>query len=276
MSLVTPDSLRTIRSNGANERDMLRDQVKAMRRLEKKTEIELDGKIIPVKLKLNTFNFGVNAGAVGKFKLLGIKLSSRFLRVGLSKQYKYNQKALKELQRQFLAFKTDDEEVGKKTKSLMDDINRLMEDKHAYLAGDNQYEIGAKILNLTHLIDQEYKKVNKNQANVPLQGFKAAFNCMSGKDRTGLMDCVAKTFAVMADLNGAYPDHDQFKGKEGEATRKQFTAIFVPMLLESGSLEVTRTNTGAMGYKVNEEARLFGMDLDKFLQAQGLAVTTAS
>ncbi len=292
VSLVTPDIPRTVGSKGADERTMLRDQVKAMRRLEKEIResgvIELDGKKIPVKLNINTFNFGVNAGAVGKFKLHGININLKFLRFGLSKQYKYNQKALQELNTECNAFQgmlegekdrsrgTENARARRELRAfdnLVNDINTLMADEHAYLNGDNQYEIGAKILNLTHIMDQKHRELSKKH-ETSVVGFKGAFNCMSGKDRTGVMDCVAKTFAVMADLNlGQFPTHKELE--DGEK-RAEFTRIFIPMLLESGSLEVTKTNTGAMGYKVKEEARIFGMDLDKFLQAQGLSVTTAS
>jgi phosphatidylinositol-4,5-bisphosphate 4-phosphatase len=140
-----------------------------------------------------------------------------------------------------------------------------MGDKKAYLAGGNQYEIGAKILNLTHLMNQV------------AGGTEGAFNCMSGKDRTGVMDAVARTFAVMRQLNGKFPIHAELTYAEltyNEEIKKQFREIFSQMLQEYGGLEVTEINTGAMGFKVGGEANLYGLEKEIFKAIQGLSKTT--
>jgi len=156
---------------------------------------------------------------------------------------------------------------------LLQDIEKMMTDKKAYLKGDNQYEIGAKILNLSNLMDRTIDGINENKPQQErIAGSKCAFNCMSGKDRTGIMDAVAKTMAVMAVENqGRYPTHEEFKN---ETVRKSFAEIFVKVALTSGSLDITGINTGAIGYKVGKEARLFGMSIEEFLNMVGLAPTT--
>src|SRR5262249_16697 len=124
------------------------------------------------------------------------------------------------------------------------------------------------------LMDQTIETIN--QPRTPdnrISGFKGAFNCMSGKDRTGWMDAVAKTFAIMAaSNNGFYPSHAEFMEKPQR--RQEFATILEKVLLEAGNLEITEYNTGAKGYKVEEEARLFGMSLETFMLAQGLSSTT--
>lgn len=98
---------------------------------------------------------------------------------------------------------------------------------------------------------------------------------MSGKDRTGFLDAVAKTFALMAEANqGGYPSHKALM--EDKMVREQFITILKTVLLESGGLEITEINTGAKGYKVGKEARILGMDPADFLDVQGLSSTTSS
>ncbi|KIC71288.1 hypothetical protein DB44_DZ00010 [Candidatus Protochlamydia amoebophila] len=149
-----------------------------------------------------------------------------------------------------------------KLQSLLDDITFLMESPKAYLDGDNQYEIGAKIINLSNGMDNIQK------------GTKCAFNCMSGKDRTGMMDGVAKTFAIMNEINGKFPSHEELKSDP--EVRKQFREIFVPIMKEMGGLDITRINTGATGYKVGKEAKLAGLPEEEFLEMMGLSKTTSS
>lgn len=302
VSLVTPDDIRTLGSKTNNEKRMLLDQMAALHSFEGKGKsLTLDGVTIPIQFKANTFNFGVNAGAVGKLKVgLGKhKVDASFIKMGLKLQYEHNKEAWEDLKTQVEDFKKSSlvplylDKTDKAYQCLEDlkidydnlillqqDIDTLMQDQEAYLEGDNQYEIGAKILNLTNTMDVMVKRINldKPSSTKCESGYKCAFNCKSGKDRTGFMDCVAKTNAIMAKQNGGqYIPHAAFlgDGDKAKANRKQFIDILVPLLLKSGSLEVTKTNTGVIGYKIQEEARLFGMSLQELLEAQGLSVLTA-
>lgn len=262
VSLVTPDLGRSLASKGASERDMLRDQMEALESLVgHSTEIEVGGQKISVNLQVNAFNFGVNAGAVGKLKWApGVKL-------GLDTQYKYNLKALEGLESQFNevfnSMSVTDPRVNE-MQNLMADIQHLMRNKKAYLEGGNQYEIGAKIVILTNLMNE-----------VKGFGAEAAFNCMSGKDRTGVMDAVARTFAVMRERGDHFPTHEELMENTNGAT-DQFREIFSTMLEHYGGLEVTEMNTGALGFKVSGEANLYGIDKEIFETIRGLSKTTGA
>jgi len=125
------------------------------------------------------------------------------------------------------------------------------------------------------LMDKGIERINQaKSSDERLSGFKAAFNCMSGKDRTGILDAIAKTIAIMAQENGGrYPSHDDF---EKHDVQERFLELFSIVLQKSGSIDITEINTGAKGFKVGKEARLFGMPITRFLQAQGLSSTTSS
>lgn len=279
VSLVTPDWVRSIGTGGANEKTMLADQIRALKSFEGKGQsltIQTEnGEVkIPVRVNVNTFNFGVNAGAVGKLSF------APGLKFGLATQYEENKKAFAGLEKQFQRLQTKTtvrindpnarEALYKKlgeARSLMSDIKLLMENKKAYLDGDNQYEIGAKIMILTNQMDVIFKHT-KNA------GVHTSFNCMSGKDRTGIMDAVVKSFVAYANTHeGHYPTHEELKTKK---VQDELREILIPFLLESGNLEITELNTGAKGYKVESEARLLGMPLDVFLNVQGLSGTTSA
>lgn len=254
VSVVTPDDLRAI-GTVANEKQMLLDQVEALHRLEGESELTVNGQKIRVNFQVNTFNFGVNAGAVD-FKL------------GVMNQYKHNKKALTSLNKQVedLIKERPDMEISQRQglQDLKKDINLLMASPKAYLKGDNQFELAAKILNLTNLMNEidEYGR------------YKGSLNCMSGKDRTGILDSIAKTYATMAELNGSYPTHEQLSSNP--QIRKQFQEIAVKLLKESGGLEITELNTDARGYKVSKHALVGGISEEHFLDLIGLSKTTSS
>lgn len=253
VSLITPDDLRGLISINSDEKKMLQDQINALNSyVGPEKTIKIDGVSIPLNLKVNAFNFGVNAGAVN-------------YGLGTENQYAQNVKALKGLEENVsdtmrrIDFPPHEKE---ELSALLANIKLLMADRKAYLDGDNQYEVGAKIINLSNQLDR-------------LNGeTKCAFNCMSGKDRTGMLDGVAKAFAVMKSINGSIPSHEDLKNDE--ATRQEFRDILVSILLEMGGLEITEINTGAVGYKLGKEAQLAGLSGDKFLEMLGLSKTTSS
>jgi myosin heavy subunit len=326
VSLVTPDSLRGLAPEGlkqANEKEMLLYQALALNGYDVSQSGQLDFKLkegisIPIKAHVNTFNFGVNEGAVN-------------WKLGFGEQYELNKKAmegfvpqvqnfskqvetelakerekLEEMNQQLrekstvalqkedsdpiwaeletlkqqvarLQQRVKDHEMGlENAKQLLQDIQQMMANKNAYIEGGNQYEIGAKILNLSNVMDDTISSINEDRnPSERLPGYKCAFNCMSGKDRTGFMDGVAKTLAIMAKKHGGhYPAHKEFM--ENPALQKEFVDILVPLLIEGGTLEITKLETGFMGLKVQEEARIFGMELTDFLQIQGYSVMTSA
>lgn len=325
VSLVTPDSLRGLapgQLKQADEKEMLLYQALALNGYDVSQSGQLQFKLkggltIPIEAHINTFNFGVNEGAV-KWGL------------GFGEQYEHNKKAMEgfvpqvqnfsqqvegelvrerenltemrnqlqeksklalqredtdpiwqeldTFQKEFdrLQQRVQDYEMGlQNAKQLLEDIQQMMADKKTYMEGGNQYEIGAKILNLSNVMDDTINSINKDRNFAEkLPGYKCAFNCMSGKDRTGFMDGVAKTLAIMAkNRGGRYPTHKEL---ENPAVRKEFVDILVPLLIKGGTLKITQDETGFMGLKVQQEARIFGMELTDFLLIQGYSVMTSA
>jgi len=274
VSLVTPDLIRNASFlHDDDERRMLADQTAALGRLKNKTSINIDGHEIPIAVDVCAFNFGVNRGAVN-------------WHLGLTTQFQQNKVALKNLNQQMLdvelalgdqalalidSDKEPDLKKLDKAKDLMKDINRLMKDEKAYLDGGNQYEIGAKILLVTNLMEQIVKAIHEDK-DLPadVQCYKCAFNCKSGKDRTGIMDAVAKTFAAFEKKYGYYPSHEQLSNPDIQG---KCLEIYKAILANE---QITLINTGAKGLKVKKEARLFGMDQADFAQIQGLSETTSA
>lgn len=288
MSLLTPDSLRGLKSKAIDERAMLRDQVQALRSFERAKFLRIGDKKIRVKLRIQTFNYGVNAGAVSAITA-GNRRQNRINQPGLidfrrdlndfrkklgpalieaSNDIRYNEH---ENEVKFLYGALDD---------LESDILALSEHRKTYVRGDNQFELGAKILTATHLMDRLSVIANPMIADdrVKLPGHKGMFNCKSGKDRTGVMNDFLFTLGTMAEINGKYPTRDELKNNA--AVRDQFTEILIGMLLKSGSLEITEINTDGLGYKIDDICRIVGLSKPEFEKhfriAQGMSKTVGS
>ena len=102
----------------------------------------------------------------------------------------------------------------------------------------------------------------------------AAINCKSAKDRTQILDCVAKTFMTMYKQTNQFPSSELLKTNKD--TRAQFKEIFSTMLKESGGLEITELNTGALGLKVDEMILICGFTLEELLNIQGTSATAGA
>jgi len=315
VSIVTPDEVRPIMNRfprilrllglkaQADEKALLHDQISALKSLNGAQTFELDGYQIPVLVKTNSFNFGVNGVSVG-YKIGPLKIH-----LGLKNQYRYNVEAWKEMRLQLKSpiireirkevldlkielkalyeennpLKKQEIEVirmrlaeialaNKNTRQLINDIGVMMRDRKAYLEGNNQYEIGAKILLLTNTINQTIDLINANKeiGETRMAGLKSAFNCMSGKDRTSIIDAMTKTFAMMTTRNqGLYHSHQEVMNDL--QLQEEFRKVFLNLLLKGTGLEITKINTQIKGYKVGEETRIFGMSLKEFLQIEGLS-----
>jgi hypothetical protein len=212
MSLVTPDIARAgkdaVLGTGAaeNEKKMLRDQMKAWERL--------DGQTIPVnindpnnpgqtmqaqvKVRVNAFNFGVNEGAVGKGSpIVG----------GWGTSDKYNQRSMNRLIGTPEQRKANDGVGGQVLKwldknplhadaavvrELAKQVAEIWDQKDYKSQGVDPYKIVSRLAVLTH-----------KMGNTP------AFNCKSGKDRTGQLDVEVKVLATqIATTNGVVPKPD--------------------------------------------------------------------
>ena len=250
-SLLTPDSIRP----GFNERKMLMDQFEALAAAEgiQNIDVEIDGQKVSLECNVDiaAFNYGVNEGPM-------IPL----LKLGREFEAKFNERAIQKLQGRVLDFEASIMEPGpdgelqvKEGVSIKEQNDRivarqLFEDVQARILGakssKNPYEVPVRLLNLAEIMRDG-----------------KAFNCKSGKDRTGMVDAEAKHFAVkMQQLREKFgddqllntgPGYESFlpddmlshSGSDSvEITNAQ------TMLLESGNLEVQQVNTMGQGYKL--------------------------
>jgi hypothetical protein len=239
---------------------------------------------IKVKTNILAFNFGVNQGAVGKLssiiggwgnsditnsqsmnKLFG--LSSKQLNDALAanemlknleetgiggishKEYEQNKSnlikqapvykefggvvgnKLKELDTK-LKTATKDEAIEIKQKmdiieQLSNQIKEIWDNKSYKKSGGDPYKMVARIAVLTNYLDDT-----------------VAFNCKSGKDRTGELDVEAKFLSLMINKNnGKVPSYNK---KLTDDEKK----IFREIALNSGNLEMQKYNVSAGGFKL--------------------------
>jgi hypothetical protein len=271
MSLVTPITVgkNPMAKGKADKQEglMLENQMEAWRDLEGVTELEItqeDGtkKKVKVKINVNSFNFGVNAGVYGNLVGAGMMRGDAW-----TNSDRHNGPAIQKLlgkkadrtgadkfggqvgdwvgeQELWLAQtktgpKKNDPEVVKEVaevekkvkvvKQLAMQIGKIWDEAEYKDAGKEPYKIVSRLAVLTHLM-----------------GHDAAFNCKSGKDRTGQLDVEAKMLATQIELSpdGLVPDPDH-EVDEAEAKNR------AEMALNSGSLEMQQYNTGHMGFKLD-------------------------
>ena len=92
---------------------------------------------------------------------------------------------------------------------------------------------------------EPYKMVSRLAFLTHLMGESVAFNCKSGKDRTGQLDAEVKQMAADADETGTVPLPDR---PVDEAIRRRKTDF----ALNTGNLEMQRLNTGLPGFKLKK------------------------
>jgi hypothetical protein len=91
--------------------------------------------------------------------------------------------------------------------------------------------------------NEPYKIVSRLAVLTHKMGGDPAFNCKSGKDRTGQLDAEAKLLATQIEQDGDVPEPDH-KPSELEK-RNRYN-----MALNSGNHEMQELNTGHMGFKL--------------------------
>lgn len=228
-SLLTPDWFRALKTGSIeNERQMLNEQIAAWRDLEGET-LEFDvpdpdnpnGAPIKMKFKIDVaaFNFGVNQVGVGKLSgIAGVwDVSDPINRQGWTKlrQRATNNDLLSGLPE-------DRQDVIRVLREQIDDILRQQGER---TDNHDAYKVVARINALSYLLD-----------GVP------AWNCKSGKDRTGELDVETKFLMTLIDRRlpipapGARLDDEQRK-------------IFQTIALQGGNHEVQEYNTGIGGFK---------------------------
>lgn len=227
-SLVTP-----LNAFGDTEKAQLADQVDAWRALAGQRPLQVAirddaGKMqnVAVHLDVAAFNFSVNE--------LGLKVPLPF---GINHADKLNQAAFTQLlgslkpgapiggwAGEHLATQPQDRQA---VRELCEQIREIFTKKRHRGDSAEPYALPQRVMRLTRLV-----------GGVP------AYNCKSGKDRTGMADTMAKVAAIEAYQNGG----------RSAPFRTRLTpeqkALHREVLLNSGNLDVQRYNTGAAGSKV--------------------------
>jgi hypothetical protein len=233
VSLLTPDGWRKGSNN--NETKYLREQTEAWQRASQGPRqlsiVGDDGRmhLITVQPRVLTFNFGVNVGAQGKLQAAG---------GGWGISTPMNTGALTAL----LGSTDTDAPIGGAVDAFLNSpgvtvqqardileltrqIKQLWNDKTYRESGKNPYLLPARILVLANMIGQT-----------------PAFNCKSGKDRTGQLDVEAKTLAARIQMLGRVPSLEESEDEDYKITREQLS-------INGGNHEIQRMNTGLAGFK---------------------------
>lgn len=290
ISVLTPDSLRNLAGSArSDERTMLNHQTEALGQLANRNPVELrvrddNGQLrtVNVNVRLRQFNFGVNAGAVGRARVGPIPIPSqtpgwRSL-MGWGFAMERNNPQMQQL---FGAANVRElgGDVGDRLFLMRRDAERItgeLEDIDDYIAmrededtSDLDAEAAAQRAQLASLNKQietldsaarqakaiwasndyragggdPFKMVSRLTLVGHLMGETPLFNCKSGKDRTGQLDAEVKFLATAADENGGQvPPPDQSM----EAWRR----VRNDFVFNTGNLEMQRLNTGLPGYKL--------------------------
>ena len=116
---------------------------------------------------------------------------------------------------------------------LLDQVREMHRDGSYRTAGKEPYKMPARLALLGHML-----------------GVKIAFNCKSGKDRTGELDAEVKHLRLQMELTGHVPHYERDRTP---VERDHFHEV----LTHSGNFEMQRLNTGYAGYKLHGVGELF-------------------
>jgi len=284
VSIVTPTKLS--RFLATQDKKLLKEHIQALKSFEEGTHrIQIGDAKIPVKFNVQTYNFGVNIGALGFNSWLAPKFGTRFQhRINKKNWNAFQTRALEpflqkldlDIQKhptrinselvpddQLEAYRKEQDELVKIRQTitaLRDDLETLMRSKDAYQEGGMQFEAPAKIL----LLMNEMNKVSGSS-------FKSSFGCYSDKDRSGVQDVVLKVFEEMRLEDGHYPTHEELRQPEKQA---RFLELYKTFIKTSGNLEIPRINTGVPGIKWDKVFN-FWPEISKKLKAAGRAGITS-
>ena len=116
---------------------------------------------------------------------------------------------------------------------LVAQVREMHRDGSYRTAGKEPYKMPARLALLGHML-----------------GVKIAFNCKSGKDRTGELDAETKHLRLQMELTGHVPHYERDRNP---VERDHFHEV----LTHSGNFEMQRLNTGFAGYKLHGVGELF-------------------
>ena len=291
ISVLTPDSLRNLAGSArSDERTMLNHQTEALGQLAARNPVALrvrddDGSLrtVNVNVQLRQFNFGVNAGAVGRARVGPVSIPSQtpgwrnLMGWGFAMERNNPQ-----MQR--LLGESNATELGGDVADRLSDMRQEAAERTEYLG-----QIEPMIANLRSLADNEvvqrnaalqraelatlnkriesldsaarqakaiwasndyragggdpFKMVSRLALVGHLMGETPLFNCKSGKDRTGQLDAEVKFLATAADENGGRVPPPDESMETWRPVRNDF-------VFNTGNLEMQRLNTGLPGYKL--------------------------
>ena len=251
VSLLTPDFARDIfGGKHGNEKLMLRAQTEAYRALDGQV-LEIDVPVtttdasgtatttmtkVKVKPQMMTFNYGVNWGGVGALSGMfgGWGPSGDVNGPSLAKLDQFASAESDRLQRKASMPGTNPAESAKllaKSNAidrLLDQIRQIDKSRSYASDGHEAYKMASRIAVLSYLC-----------GGVP------AWNCKSGKDRTGMMDVECKFLATLVALGRPIPEPGAPLGVEERM-------LYRNLLLQSGNHEMQQYNTGIAGYKLED------------------------
>ena len=248
VSLLTPDFARDLfGSKRENEKLMLKAQTDAYQSLNGQ-EIKIDVPVtttdsngqsvttttqVTIKPVISTFNYGVNWGGVGGLSSIfgGWGVSKDMNANGLRNLVQFARTTLADLQTEIDQSTDPAEKTRLQNKSnaittLLRQINSIDQRKTYSSDGHEAYKMASRIAVLTNLL-----------GGVP------AWNCKSGKDRTGMMDVECKFIATLAALGKKIPE-------PGAQLTSEQKLLYRNLLLQSGNHEMQKYNTGLAGYKL--------------------------
>ncbi len=246
-SLLTPDWLRHLRLGdfkSSDERKMVEEQVAAWKTVDGETlRIKVpkkDGTEVEVDVTPNVlpFNFGVNAlavlSAMPAITLGGWGLSDEINNESLPKLRNYVMAHLQKLDGMIRypeeGKETDVEELRYR-KSVIDTLMKQIDAIH-----DAKAE---------HRDDHDaYKIVSRINVLVYLLGGTPAWNCKSGKDRTGELDVESKFLAALIAKKQEIP-------QPGAELTPEQRAVFEELIQDGGNFEMQAYNTGVGGFKTD-------------------------
>ena len=252
VSLLTPDTgrhaLHLIHSPvwgkaSSDERMMLREQKAAWDAVARDGVEFWDGRrVVRIRPRIATFNFGVNEGAVnpvwqGLPHLVGGWGASKDL----------NSAAFATLSGAVDAFLLDPRQPDATKKAvgkLRDQCKTVLDAKGERSDSGDAYKVAARVAVIAHLM-----------------GWTPCWNCKSGKDRTGEMDVECKFLGALIARGQDIPE-------PGAPLTPDQKALFRAIALEGGNFEVQKRNTGFAGFKTGKVAsisdRLGGDEFGQF------------
>ena len=290
ISVLTPDSLRNLAGSArSDERTMLNHQSEALGQLAARNPVELrvrddDGALrtVKVNVQLRQFNFGVNAGAVGRARVGPVSIPSQtpgwrnlmgwgfaMERNNPQMQRLFGEANANELggdvaDRLFLMRQEAEQIAGE-----VDDIEAYIAMQEGEDTSDLDEEAAtqrAQLASLNKRIEtldtaarqakaiwasndyrrgggDPFKMVSRLALVGHMMGETPLFNCKSGKDRTGQLDAEVKFLAAAADESGGRVPAPDESMETWRPVRNEF-------VFNTGNLEMQRLNTGLPGYKL--------------------------